>query len=122
MKRQAALNAYRLLQTDKFNPGQLTGHLRILQQVSMESMTMSTDTMPVKLNFDIPFDVVIKGRQTWDDNDMIQAKKASVWYTDASKLENKTGVGFRGARIKLRCPSAKPLLFSELAIDMCTRE
>lgn len=37
----------------------------ILEQVPMKSKTIPKDTMLVKLNFDIPFDVIFKDRQTW---------------------------------------------------------
>lgn len=50
-----------VLQTVIFNPCDLTGHLRVLEQLPMKFNTMPTD-MSVNLDFDIPFSVL---SQTW---------------------------------------------------------
>lgn len=51
------------------------------------------ESKPVEPDFDTSFDVVIKDRQTWDENNVNEATNAFMQYTCGSKLESKSAFG-----------------------------
>lgn len=65
-KKDAMLSALRLSRNKIFKPEDLVGHLNILNEIPWNSMiTTMSDKMPIKLNFDHPFKVLIPERAEW---------------------------------------------------------
>ncbi|KAI5754342.1 hypothetical protein M8J77_007902 [Diaphorina citri] len=103
IKKDAMLSALRLSTTKHFKPGDLVGHLSILKEIPWDPMAITmSDAMPTKLNFDLPFKVHIPDREIWDKGGPEYLNQSLNWYTDASKLNGKTGVGVYGPKCKAR--------------------
>lgn len=60
IRREAGTTALKLRQTQIMKPGDLVGHLKILEEIPLNSKDKPTDVMPVKFDFETPFEVVIK--------------------------------------------------------------
>ncbi|KAL1448474.1 hypothetical protein WDU94_005530 [Cyamophila willieti] len=103
IKKDAMQSALRLSMTKHFKPGNLVGHLSILKEIPWDPMaTTVSDSMPTKFNFDFPFKINIPNRDVWEKGGPEYQTHSINWYTDASKLNSKTGVGVYGPNCKAR--------------------
>ena len=108
--------------------GDLTGHLKILKKIKMETLTKPTDHMPIARDFQRSFVVVIRGRQELKDEMFQPEREAMVWYTDGSKMKEGVGAGVYGSRCRISKPLGKtpsifkrksmPLIFAHLKVPI----
>lgn len=123
VKKKAASSALRLAATNNFKPGDLTGHLSILQEFQNESLFRITDSMPIIYNFDCRFKVSIEDRQKWHSEEFNPQTGSQLWYTDGSKIEGgATGAGVYGPRCRRAAALGKsPSVFQAevYAIETC---
>ena len=124
VKKEAISSAHRLFQNGKFKPGDLSGHLRILEEVKLENASKPRDQMTAILDLEVPFEVIIGDRPSWENKELPRANNASLWYRDGSKLKE-AGMGVSGPNVKLSKSLGKySTIFQAelLAIDTCAEE
>ena len=91
----------------------LTGHLEVLKNFTLDpALNSIVDWMPTKANYDIPFTVDAKSRCEWDNGGPNLRPGSIVFYTDGSKMNNRTGAGVYGPGIKIFFPMGQyPTVF-----------
>lgn len=126
IKKEAALAAYRLLEQNKYKPGDLTGHLKILEIFSeMMDLHKVSDNMQRKICIDRSFNMVIPKRQEWQIGSINLEDEAFVYYTDGSKKDGSVGIGIAGPGLRHYSPMGHtPTVFqAEIhAIEVCARK
>jgi ribonuclease HI len=125
LKKEALLSAIRLHRTEKWKPGNLVGHLEIMEDLyeSLATKEMS-DFMVKKLDLDKTFKVVLTDRNQGNPNRPINEGKYLTWYTDGSKTKKGVGVGVFGPHLRLYRPlGVSPTIFqAEIhAIELCAK-
>ena len=97
--KEAAQTAIRMLDEIKPKPGDMQGHLGIYRdfQKMMELQVLS-DRMPIRYDFDAPFEVEIPEREEW--NNLTTEKGALVYYTDCSRKNGLVGMGIYGPSLR----------------------
>ena len=110
---EARKSAFKLRRFKRIIGGDLTGHLEILKDVTVNPLVIQNeDWMEQKLILDIPYKVTINDRDTWESGGPAIPPGSIVFYTDGSKMGNSTGAGVYGPRIKLALPMGKwPTVF-----------
>ena len=80
--------------------------------------------MSTKFNFEIPYKVVKTSRSEWESGGPSIRTGSIVFYTDGSKMDNRTGAGVFGPGIRMSVPmGGYPTVFQAeiYAILECTR-
>lgn len=125
IKKEAALGALRLQRTINFKPGDLVGHLKILEQTGNSGPKIIKDYMAKTRTIEKPFEVILPERQMWDSGGPQISGESLVWYTDGSKMESGTGAGIHGPNFSLsKAMGHSPSVFQAEAhaIELCVRE
>lgn len=109
---EAARWAYRIKASHNLKPGDLTGHLSILQKCEAPEVTC-TDYMATRFHFSKNYSISFIDRETWTNDEVTFPCGSLVYYTDGSKLENgSTGAGVYGPRLNLAIPmGTQPTVF-----------
>lgn len=77
--KETVLTALRILQTKHLKPGDMVGHIKILDEILTESMTMPSDLIPVQLDFESTVEVAIIHHQEVEPFLTQLPKHAFVW-------------------------------------------
>jgi ribonuclease HI len=119
---EAAKWALRIKSSGNLKPGDLTGHLSILNRCKFP-IDEITDSMPTTFSFQRNFSVVVESRERWTKGEVNFPRGSLVFYTDGSKMDNgDTGAGVCGPRLKLALPMGSyPTVFQAeiYAIQTC---
>jgi hypothetical protein len=105
------------------NTGDMQGHLRIYEdfQEVMDQHALS-DKMPIRHDFEAPFEVKIYEREGW--NHVPTEQSILTYYTDGSRKDGMTGMGIYGPSVRCyEALGASTTIFqSEMyAINVCAR-
>ncbi|XP_055542747.1 uncharacterized protein LOC129728335 [Wyeomyia smithii] len=99
---EAERSALRLKRLKEVLPGDLVGHLSILQQFKRGSLlSMCGDWMKPLDNYDIPYKVRETSRSNWECGVNMVRKRSTVFFTDGSKIGSKTGAGIFGSGVQI---------------------
>lgn len=110
---EAKKSALKLKRYKNILEGDLTGHLKILTNVTVNPLVIQNeDWMEPKFILDIPYKVSIDDRSVWESGGPTVRPGSIVFYTDGSKMSDRTGAGVYGPRTKLAIPMGKwPTVF-----------
>lgn len=101
IKLDAEKSALRLKRTKTLLSGDLTGHLSILNEFSINPIVEKcSDRMEMVVNYDIPYQVIMSSRQEWEEGGPNIPPGSIKFYTDGSKMNNLAGSGVYGSRTK----------------------
>lgn len=123
VKKEAALTAFRMLKDIKPNTGDMQGHMKIYEdfQEIMELHSIS-DTMPLRHDFDISFEVILPEREDWDFKPTEPG--TLVYYTDGSRKDGSVGIGIYGPSLRYHeALGTTPTIFQAemYAINVCAK-
>lgn len=68
---------------------------------------MNEDWMENRMNLDIPYNVVETNRQVWESGGPNISPGSIIFYTDGSKMNDKTGAGITGPGIDISIPMGR---------------
>ncbi|KAJ8918712.1 hypothetical protein NQ315_015032 [Exocentrus adspersus] len=69
-------------------------HNKMLEGIENHSvMGMVSDELPGRINLDLPYNILLPGRDEWDWNRTDLLRADSYWYTDGSKTPEGAGAG-----------------------------
>lgn len=122
LRREAILSAWRLSLHKSLLPGDLIGHLEILNLIQLESMHKPSDVMQLKRDFEIPYKVIIQGQKGNSYKMPKFERNSQIWYTDGSKMDDGVGMGIVGPNCRFAIPmgSAPSIFQAEIAaINHC---
>ena len=101
-------SALRLRRTENIPESNLDGHLRILKELKVNpKVYMIEDWMKNRLNLDIPYEVIKTTRQDWESGGPEIPKRSIKFYTDGSKIGDRTGAGITDPGLKISVPMGK---------------
>lgn len=104
LESEAAKWAIKTLKQDKMKSGDLTGHMRILNECQVP-IDVVTDVMPIKHQFVKNYIVTPTSREQWARAEIAFPRGSLVFYTDGSKMEDgRVSAGVFGPRIELAVP------------------
>ena len=122
--KEAALTSYRLFTDIRPKPGDYTGHLKIYREFpDLVGVREVSDQIPIEFEFDMTFDLVIPDRLDWHDG-LNPLEDHTIFYTDGSKKDDRTGAGIFGPGIRAWFPMGTVATVFEAevyAIDACAR-
>jgi ribonuclease HI len=126
VKKEAAQTAFRMLKDYVPNAGDMQGHMKIYEDFPeiMELHTIS-DVMPIRYDFDSPFEVIIPERNAWEGNDPGVETGAAVFYTDGSRKDGSVGIGAYGPSLRhYEALGTTPTIFQAemYAIMICAKK
>lgn len=102
IKLDAEKSALRLKRSTVLLSGDLTGHLSILNEFSINPIVEKcSDWMEKVVNYDSPFTVVFPSREEWEGGGPTISPGSIKFYTDGSKMNNLTGSGVYGPKTKI---------------------
>ncbi|KAJ8911721.1 hypothetical protein NQ315_013183 [Exocentrus adspersus] len=77
-------------------------HNRMLEGIESHSVLgMVTDGLPVRNKLDLPYNILLPGRDEWKRNRTDLLRADSCWYTDGSKTPEGAGAGVEIYAIEL---------------------
>ncbi|KAJ8914969.1 hypothetical protein NQ315_002493 [Exocentrus adspersus] len=103
-------------------------HNRMLEGIESHSVLgMVSDGLPVRINLDLPYNVLLPGRDEWERNKTDLLRADSCWYTDGSKTPEGVGAGVYSRRPRVEIADSlgqyATVFQAEIhAIELCGRE
>lgn len=126
VKKEAAQSAFLVQRVYAYKPGNLAGHLRILNEFEQFQVHFKvTDIMLKTFNFERSFEVAINSRQSWQSGAPSLERGALIWYTDGSRMDGRVGIGVKGPNFSLaKALGTSPTIFQAEthAIQVCALE
>lgn len=105
---EAGKSALRLRRTENLFKNSLIEHLGILKELNIDPhVFMNEDWMEYTLNLDITYKVILTDRQVWESGGPSLPPGAIIFYTDGSKMGNKTGAGITGPGLSISAPMGR---------------
>lgn len=121
---EAAKSVLRLRRTNNISEYNSVEHLQILAELEINQGVFEiTDWMESKLDLDVPFKVVETNRLEWESGGPTIPPGSIIFYTDGSKMGNKTGAGITGPGLNISIPMGQwtTVFLAEIyAIVECT--
>ncbi|KAJ8912133.1 hypothetical protein NQ315_013222 [Exocentrus adspersus] len=103
-------------------------HNRMLESIESHSVLgMVSDGLPVRINLDLPYNILLPGRDEWERNKTDLLRADSCWYTDGSKTPEGAGAGVYSRRPRVEIADSLgqyvTVFQAEIhAIELCGRE
>ncbi|KAJ8910602.1 hypothetical protein NQ315_003972 [Exocentrus adspersus] len=103
-------------------------HNRMLEGIESHSVLgMVSDGLPVRINLDLPYNILLPGRDEWERNKTDLLRADSCWYTDGSKTPEGAGAGVYSRRPRVEIADSlgqyATVFQAEIhAIELCGRE
>jgi hypothetical protein len=88
--------AFRMLDSCTPNTGDMQGHLKIYED--FQGVMDLSDKMPIRYNFEAPFEVKIYEREGW--NHVPTEHSTLTYYSDGSRKDGMTGKGIFGPSVR----------------------
>ncbi|XP_055543084.1 uncharacterized protein LOC129728656 [Wyeomyia smithii] len=99
---EAERSALRLKRLKEILPGDLVGHLSILQHFKRGPLlSMCGDWMKPLDNYDIPYKVRETSRSDWECGVNMVRQGSTIFFTDGSKIGSKTGAAIFGPGVQI---------------------
>ncbi|KAJ8915875.1 hypothetical protein NQ315_015486 [Exocentrus adspersus] len=103
-------------------------HNRMLEGIESHSVLgMVSDGLPVRINLDLPYNILLPGRDEWERSRTDLLRADSCWYTDGSKTPEGAGAGVYSRRPSVEMTDSlgqyASVFQAEIhAIELCGRE
>ncbi|KAJ8911334.1 hypothetical protein NQ315_003988 [Exocentrus adspersus] len=103
-------------------------HNRMLEGTESHSVLgMVSDGLPARINLDLPYNILLPGRDEWERNRTDLLRADSCWYTDGSKTPESAGAGVYSRRPRVEIADSlshyATIFQAEIhAIELCGRE
>lgn len=102
---EAAKSALRLRKIQSTVESSSIEHLKIISFIKInKNVFMTSDWMESTLNLDEPFKVIETNRNEWESGGPRVSPGSIIFYTDGSKMGNKTGAGITGPGVSVSIP------------------